>query len=163
MSAYSVSMDKLLQHRQSALKNVQMAAYLLSTTYPLLKEPKTLLMISNHVFSSFMSSVSAILFFERSKRTIPPYHETNESKINCFKQHLVKKHSLQEYLETIEKILNISKEHKNAAIEFSRDKKYVICADQFSKIETVSEEDVKHYVKKAKEFITKVGEIVSHE
>ena len=88
-------MDKLLQYRQGALKNVQMASYLLSTTYPLIKEPKTLLMISDHVFSSLMSSVSQILFFERSKRTIPPYHETDESKINSFRQYLVKKYKFE--------------------------------------------------------------------
>ncbi len=154
-------MDTVLQHRQNALKNVQMAIYLLSTTYPLLKEPKTLLLVSDHVLSSFLSSVSSILTFERSKRSIPPYHETTESKLNSFKQYVVKKYGLENYLESIEKILNLSKQHKEATIEFTRDRKYVICADQFSTIQTVSEDDVKQYIKTAKDFIVKVGALTA--
>src|SRR5690349_3870716 len=102
-------MGNILQYRQNALKNVQMANYLLSTTYPMIKEPKTLLSISDHVFSSFMSTVSALLAYERDKKLIPPYHDTEESKLNAFKQHLVKKYKFGEYLKAMERIRNLSK------------------------------------------------------
>ena len=156
-------MESVLLLKQGAVKNVQMADYLLSTTYPLVKEPKTLILISNHVLSSFMSSVSALLAFERSQRTIPPYHDTNESKLNCFRQHIVGKYKLEEYATVIERIMRLSEKHKQAAISFSRDKKYVMCADQFSTIESISEADVKQYIRKAKEFITTVDRLVLHE
>ena len=146
-------------YRSSAVKSAQMADYLLSTTYKLIKEPKTLLSISEHVLSSFMSSVSALLAFERTKKTIPPYHENNESKLNCFREHVAKKYDLQQYLDTIERINYLSQEHKKAPIEFTKDKKYVICSDQFTKIETISEEDVKNYIRKAKEFVIAVDKV----
>jgi hypothetical protein len=167
MFKYSVCfpclMESSLRHTQDAVKNVQMASYLLSTTYPLVKEPKTLLLVANHTLSSFMSSISALLSFERSQKTIPPYHDTTESKLNCFKQNCVKKYKLEEYLTVIERIIGLSEKNKKAAISFSRDNKYVICADQFSTIETISEADVKLYIKKAKEFALKVQTMLPHE
>ncbi len=156
-------MGMFSQLKQSSVKNIQMANYLLSTTYPMIREPKTLLSISNHILSSFISTVSLLLYFERQNKTIPPYHDTNESKINCFKQNLVKKYKFEEYLMLIERLVNLSKEHKNASIEFSRDRKYVICADQFSSINTISEQDVKNYIKKAKEFYAKVEGVIPNE
>ena len=105
-------MDNISHYRQSALKSIQMAKYLLTTTYPLIKEPKTLISISDHVFNSFMSSVSMLLLFERNKKSINPYHNTNESKLNSFKNYLVRKYKFEDYLKTIEKIENLAKEHK---------------------------------------------------
>lgn len=156
-------MGKLSEYRQNALKSIHMASYLLTTTYPMLKELKTLLIISNHVFQSFMLSVSQILIFERSKRAIPPYYESTESKLNSFRNYLVKKYSLQEYLEVIERIMNLSKVHKEASMEFTKDKKFVICSDQFQRIDTISEDDVRHFIKKAKEFAVKAEELTINE
>ncbi len=140
-----------------------MAKYLLSTTYPMIKEPKTLLIISDHVFQSLISSVSALLFYERSKKSIPPYYDNNESKINSFKQHFVRRYKFEEYLAIMERIANFSKERKKSVMEFSRDRKYVVCGDQFSNIETVSEEDVKRYIRKAQEFVTKIDNVMASE
>lgn len=156
-------MGKLSEYRQNALKSIHMASYLLSTTYPLLKEPRTLLIISDHVLSSFISSVSQILIFERSKRAIPPYHENNESKLNSFRNYLAEKYSLQEYSGVIERIMNLNKAHKESSVEFSKDKKFVICSDQFQKIETISEDDVRGFIKKAKEFAVKAEELTINE
>ena len=155
--------DKISAYRLSALKSIQMAKYLLSTTYPMIKEPKTLFSISDHVLSSMMSSVSALLFFERSKRIIPPYHDTDESKFNAFRQHLVKKYKFEEFLAAILRIENLAKDRKKAPIEFSRNDKYVICSDQFSKIQTISEQDVKNYIKKAQDFVSKIDSVISNE
>jgi len=156
-------MDRLFQHRQSALKNIQKADYMLATTYPLLKETKTLITISDHLLSSFMSSISMLLILERSKKNIPPYHETDESKLNSFKQYLVKKYKFQEYLETIERIINISKEHEKSPVEFSRDNKYIILNEKLKKAESISEDDIKDYIKKAKDFAIKISEVVANE
>jgi len=140
-----------------------MAKYLLNTTYPLIKEPKTLLSISDHIFNSFMSSVSMLLVSERNKKTIPPFHETTESKINSFKQNLVKKYRFEDYLNTIEIINNLSKHHKKSAVEFSRDRKFVLCDSQFKDIKIISEQDVKSFIEKAAEFNEKISSVVSNE
>jgi hypothetical protein len=155
-------MDKIIQHHQNAIREIQTAAYLLSTTYKLIKEPKTLLPISEHVFDSFMSSVSALLLFERNKKTIQPYHDNSESKLNAFKK-LAKKYDLQNYINTIEEIMNLAKEHKKSSVEFTKDGKYVLCSQEFKRINTVSETDVRNYIKTAREFITHVERLTAHE
>lgn len=153
-------MDKITEYQQESVKSVQMANYLLSTSYKLVKEPKALLSITDHVLSSFLSSVSALLLFERTKKEILPYHENDESKMNAFRK-LVPKYDLQNYMATIETIINLSQEHKKASVEFSRDNKFIICSEEFKKIETVSETDVKEYIKKAKEFTQVIGRIIN--
>jgi hypothetical protein len=104
-----------------------------------------------------------LLAHERSQKIIPPYHDTTESKINAFKQHIVKKYNLHEYHDIIERLLSLSEGYKRAPIAFSRNKQYVICADQFSAVQIISEEDVKKYIKKAKEFIAVVGTLTPYE
>lgn len=156
-------MGKLDVYRQNALKSLHMANYMILNTYPLLKEPKTLLIISDHVLSSLMSSVSQLLIFERSKRKILPYHETTESKLNSFRNYLVNKYSLKEYLDVIDRIMNLNKEHKEADIEFSKDNKFVIASDKFQNIDAIAEEDVKGFIKKAKAFAVKVDELTINE
>ncbi len=156
-------MATVISYKEAAMKELQMANYLISTAYRLTNETKNLLLVSNHVLSSLMNSVSAILFFERSKRAIPPYHNTQESKLRAFKEHLVKRYGLQTYYETIQKIINLSKGHENASVEFTRDNKYIMCAPQFKKIDTVSENDMKNYIKDAKEFVSHVERIIANE
>jgi len=156
-------MESITENRKQAVKNIQKANYMLGTTYPLLREPKTLLSVSNHALASFLSSVTALLLFERSQKLIPPFHENDESKINAFRQHVVAKHKLYEYAAVIERIRNLSQQHKKASIEFTRDNKFIICSDQFQKIETLSQEDAQNYIQKAKDFLKKVEDIISNE
>jgi hypothetical protein len=156
-------MDKIIAYKETAVKELQMAAYLLSTAYKMAKEPKNLLLISNHVRSSFSNSLSALLFFERSKKLIPPYHETDESKLGAFKEHLIKKYGLVEYYDIMKKLVVLPEEHKNASVEFTRNGKFVMCAPEFKKIEILSEQDVISDMRKAKEFITKIERIVVNE
>lgn len=151
------------QHIHNALHEVQSAGYLLSVAYHITKEPKTLLLVADHALSSFMFSVSALLAFERAKKTILPYHDTVESKFNAFKETMVKKYNLHSYAQTIREIMELLQERKEAPVEFSKDMNYVICSDQYEKIRTVSETDVKRYIQSAKEFAAIVQSVISHE
>jgi hypothetical protein len=153
-------MDKISENIREAEKRYQMAYYMLNKTYPLFNEPKVLLSISDHVFSSFIASVSALLAYERSKKSIPPYHNTNESKLNSFKQYLVRKYKLENHLKTIESLVALSTGHKESVIEFSRDKKFFMFGDQFKKMDTISKEDVKANIEKAKEFNEVIARMV---
>lgn len=155
-------MDKLSKHKQDALKSIQKADYLMGTTYPMLKEPKTLLIISDIILSSFLSSASVLLSLERSKKTIPPYHDTTESKMSALKEYIVRKYKINEYFELMQRMLTVEQEQKQAPIQFSRDKKYVLLS-QNNKVTAVTESDVKLYIKKAKELYTLVDQLTANE
>ena len=142
-----------MDYRKQALKQLQVANYLLDTSYKMLKEPKTLLIITDHVLDSFMIMITGILEKERAAKLIPPYHDNQESKLLSFKNYVAKKHNLNEYVDLIERIIFFTNERKKTPIEFSRKGSYVVCSDQFSKISTITETDVKQYIKKAKHFI----------
>ena len=156
-------MEKVSDCLKEGAKGVQIAFYMLNKTYPMFNDPKVLLSISEHISSSFMSSVSALLVHERSQKKIPPYHSITESKLNSFKQYLVKKYKLESYLEIIEKLLGISQGHKSSVVEFSRDKKYFMFGEQFKNMNAVSKEDVQNYMEKAKEFNELIGKLVLNE
>jgi len=151
-----------VNYLSKSITELKNAKYLLSTSYKILKQPKALLSVSNHVFDSFMLSVSALLSHEKNKKSIQPYHNNTESKLNRFKE-LSKKYSLQKYESTINEIMNLSKEHKEAPVEFSRDGKYVLCSEQFKSIKTVSESDVKNYINSASEFLIQVQRLTANE
>jgi len=147
------SMDETAMYKQNAVKAIYQANYLFSTTYKLIKEPKALLSISSHILSSFMHSVSAILAHEHIALG------SDEEKLQYFRKNLVAKYGLQEYDNLIGRIEFLQKEHKQASVEFTRGSSYVMCSNQFSQINSISETDVQNYIKKAKEFVSVVERI----
>ena len=148
-------MDDITQYKQNAVKAIHQANFLFSTTYKMIKEPKALLSISSHVLTSFMNSVSAILAFEGVILA------DDEAKLQYFKKESVKKYGLQEYDTLIERISFLLQEHKKSVVEFTRGSSYVMCSDQFSKVDKISESDVQNYIKKAKEFVSVVERIAA--
>ena len=87
-------MEKYQEHREKAIRNMQIADHMLSVTFPMLKEPKLLLAITDNIFLAYTNSIAALLHFERLYKKIPPFNENFESKFNMFKEHCVDRYKI---------------------------------------------------------------------
>lgn len=101
-------------------------------------------------------------FFERYWKNIPPFPDNFESKFNIFKMQLAGKYSLKEYLPMILQIRDIITNHKQSPVEFARKNVFVICSDDF-RLQTITIDQIKEFIKKTKEFNTAMNGIVKNE
>ena len=153
-------MEKYLEAKKKALKNLYIADHILTMTYPLIQDPKLLLAVCENIFLGLTNSIASLLYFERLYKRIPPFHDNFESKYNMFKMRCVERFNIsKEYLKFILEIKEIIYENKKSPVTFSKKNKFVICSDNY-KLKTLSLEELKQYLEKAKLFIHEICSII---
>ena len=153
MAVFQERLDK-------AKQNIKIADHMLSVTYPLLKDSKLLLAIVENIFLSYTNSIAALLYYERELKKIPPFTDSFESKFNMFRERCVLKYNIEKsYLMEIHDVWDIIIEHKKSPVEFKRRDSFVICSESY-KIKTITVNNIKDYLNKAKVFIGDIDNIV---
>jgi hypothetical protein len=131
---------------------------MLSSTYNLLKDPKLLLAILDNINLAYIHALSGFLAHERLFKRIPHYNNTPESELNFFKLKVHTKYGFDKcYIETMDRLNDILATHKDAPIEFSRDKNFVIASINYD-LKKISPDDLKKDIKTCKDFIREVQE-----
>jgi hypothetical protein len=154
-------MERFQEARDLAIKKIRVADHMLVMTYPLVQDPKLLLAILENVLEGLTYGMSAILYYERLFKRIPPFQDEFDSKFNMFKSKIVNKHNIDKgYIRLIEELREIIKEHKKSPIEFARKDKFVICSPTY-KLKTVSIKEAKDYIAKSKQFLTVMEDVLS--
>ena len=156
-------MEKFQELRDSAGKKLQIADYILTMTYPLVKDQKLLLSVAENLFLAYSYSISSLLHYERLFKRIPPFQEDFSSKIGMFADRCVGKYGIDsENMSIIRDLKEIIVAHRKSPVEFSRKDSFVICDEDY-RLRTISPSIIKGYVEKAKLFIRKISSIVSED
>ena len=154
-------MEQFQVSREEAKKHLKLADHMLTQTYPLVKDPKLLLAVLQNLFRALDHTMSAILYYERLFKRIPPFQDTFDSRFNMFKARMMRRYNLNpEYVTLIQKVKETPKEHQRSPVEFVRDGKFVICSDNY-KLRTISFEEMKKFISQAKSFINEMEGMVS--
>ncbi len=154
-------MEKFQEVRDKAKKHIYIADHMLSVTYPLIKDPKLLLAVIENIFLAYTNTIGSLLYYERLFKRIPPFQETFESKFHMFKETCVLKYNIDKsYVADINDIKNIILAHKKSPVEFARKDRFVICSNKY-KLETISVNEIKKHIEKAKLFIQEINNITS--
>jgi len=153
-------MNDYIEFISKAKRNLQIADHLLTQTYPLVKDPSLFLAVLENIYSSLTNSVDSLIFFERENKTIPPFHDSFESKLNLFKLKLMSKHNIsQDYLTLLLDVKELLNNHKKSPVEFSRNDTFVICSEKYD-INKISVSQIKKFISKSKVFYELVNKIV---
>lgn len=154
-------MEKFEEYRQEATRKLRSADHMLSTTYPLLKDPKLLLAVLENLHAALDSSVAALVHHERHWKRIPPFHDTFEMRLQIFSTQLARRLEIPpEYVQLISGVRELYLNHKKAPVEFARQDKFVMCSDQYS-VKTLSERELKNHLSRAKGFVRLIEEVIS--
>ena len=147
--------------RDRAKRHVKIADHMLTQTYPLVQDPKLLVTVLDNISSALNESISAILYYERYFKRIPPFSDSFESKVNIFRARCMRRYSLnQDYIMLVQTIRELITEHKKSPMEFTRKDKFVICSDNY-RMKTVSVDKIKEYIRTTKDFVTEMEKMVS--
>lgn len=153
-------MNDYIEFISKSKRNIQIADHLLTQTYPLVKDPSLFLAVLENISSSFKNSMDSLIFFERENKTIPPFHDSFESKLNLFKLKLMSKHNIsQDYLILFLDIKELLNKHKKSPVAFSREDTFVICSEKYD-ISKLSVPQIKKFINKSKLFYELVNKIV---
>jgi len=153
-------MEKFQEAGEKAVQNLKIADHMLCVTYPLVKDNKLLMSITENIFLSLTNAMASVLYFERYFKRIQPFHETFESKFNIFSNDIASRYNIdKKYLKCIRAIKEVLVAHRDSKIEFSRGNRFVICEDNY-KMRTIGIEELKEFIKVTKEFLVICGRIV---
>ena len=144
-----------------ATKTLKVADHLTYVTYPLIKENKLLIKISENLYLAMVMAMESMLFYDRYYKRIGPLAENFDSRLEVFKNSVAKRYNFdREFYVLLLDLKKIVEEHKKSPMVFQRKDKVVICSDRY-KMKTIDIKDIKHYLGKAKPFILKAHNILS--
>ncbi len=154
-------MEKVHEAREKAKKKIHLADHILTVTYPLVKDTKLLLAVIENIFLAYTNAISSLLYFERLLKKIPPFQENFESKFMMFKETCIFKYNVNKScIADIQDLKNIIMAHRRSPVEFTRKDRFVICSDNY-KLKTISIDELKKQIDKAKLFIQEMNNIIS--
>jgi len=153
-------MEKFQELREMAKKKLQLADHILTMTYPIVNDGKLLLAVVENMFLALTNAMGSVLYYERLFKRVPPFHDNFSSKFNLFRDYVEKKNINEEYLRLIQNIKDIVIKHKKSPVEFTRKDQFVICNGSF-RTHTISANELKDYIAKAKSFLRYTEDIVS--
>ena len=155
-------MEKSQEAIAEAKKRLLIADHMTSFTYPLVNNDDRLLVpIAENIFLALTSVLAALLYYERALKRIPPFHDTFDSKYYLFAEEVSEKHNLTpKYKGLLMEIRALLLAHRESPVEFSRNKKLVMCTDNYKDVKTISIDKIKNYLVLAKQFFDDVEKIM---
>ncbi len=146
-------MEKSDEMRTKAVKYLKIADHILTQTYPLVNDPKLLLVVLEDIFLAISSSMSSILWLERENKELPSFDDSFDSKFNSFKLRVVPKYGIEKpYIMFLQDMKDLVSIHKKSPVEFSAKGSYVMANDDYD-LSKLTLNGMKSYMEKAKFFI----------
>ena len=144
-------MDRIRLLREIIDQKTKAADHLLAVTYPVIKEPKLLILVIENVFYALNASIDAILEYENLFKK--EYETKFDEKYTMFKRKIVSKYDIKkETTEFIEKIKKIIDEHKKTAVTFIKKDKLIITDENYN-LTKLSPDKCKKILHEAKKHI----------
>jgi phage regulator Rha-like protein len=117
----------------------------------------------DNIFLGMSNAMDSLLFYERELKRIPPFHNSFDSKFDVLKLRLAGRHGIdKEQIMLMQDIKSMISQHKDSPVEFARKDKFVICSEEYA-LTSVSLEQMKTFIKRARRFLDKVNEIIGDE
>ncbi|MFQ5474783.1 MAG: hypothetical protein ACE5DM_03005 [Candidatus Nanoarchaeia archaeon] len=153
-------MDDPFEKLKNAKKNIHIADHMLTQTYPLVKDSKLLIAVLDNIFLAMRNAMDSLLASEREAKTIPPFHDSFDAKLNLLKLRLAAKHSIDnKQVLLMQDLKSMIARHKESPMEFIRKDKFVICSEEYD-LTSISVDQMKSFIKQAKAFVDKIESVI---
>lgn len=149
---------------EEANKIFNSADHLVYVTYPLVKDIKLLIKITENINNAMFKYMNAILTYERFYKRIGPLPDNFDSRFEIFKIHIAKRYNLdRNHVMMLLELKELVEKHKTSKMEFIRKDKFVICGNHYRVMKTLTLEKVKSYVNNMKPFVWRINKILSND
>jgi hypothetical protein len=155
-------MENYQEYQQQARQKLKNADHLVSISYPMVRDNKLLLAAAENLAESLNLYVLTVLAYERLKKSIPPFHDDQESALSSFERDIVPKYKIDiKYIKLITDFNELVRFHKDSAVEFNRKDKFVMASGNYKLME-LSEGLLKDNLERARRFMELIETIVSN-
>ena len=152
-------MESVLKLVDRANKAFKTADHLTYVTYPLLKDPKLVITVTENLYNAFVYGMDAFLAYERLYKRIHNIPEDFNSRFDIFKTKIAPKYNIErEHIVLIDDLKKIIDYRSRSPVEFIRKDKIFICSDNY-KMRTINYDKVKEYLNKSKPFFTRLNRV----
>lgn len=140
-------MEQFRRILEGANKAFRTADHLAYVSYPLLKDKRLLLAITQNLYLAGVKGMDALLYYERLYKRLNILPMEYNSRMQIFKNAVASRHRIKDnVIKTIHNLHLLNKQHKESPIEFLRKDKLVICADDYSSVRTIDIDLLKGYI-----------------
>lgn len=144
---------------EKAKEQIRLADHILTINYAVADEPKLFVNIILDLKKAIEHIINIFLIKENKQTDIE-----FTQKIEFYRDHTAIKYNLPvSYINMIEEIKNIIFDHDNSGVEFARKEKYVICDEDYHKLNTLDSKKTRELVTKAKLFIVDISNYVGEQ
>ncbi len=153
-------MEQFNELMESAEKKLNFADHILSTTYPLVKDPKLLLSVAENLFLAFSYSMASLLYYEKCYKRISHFPDNFGIKLQIFKDKCAGRYGIEdEQLKAMQELKEILIAHKKSPVEFPRKESFMIFNESYE-AKALTQDLLKDCLQKAKLFIKKLSTII---
>ncbi len=153
-------MEAFEQLVRDARKAFDTADHLTYVTYPLIKESKLMITITEHIHHAVMNAMQALLEYEKMYKRISYIPNDFMSRMEMLRQSIFPRYKMQEYSQLIMELREIVETRKKSSMEFARRDRYFIYADEYRRSSSVSIEILKGYLVRTRGFLENVGRVI---
>lgn len=153
-------MESVLKLVEKANKSLRLADHLTYVTYPLLKDVKLVVTITENLYNAHVYAMDAFLKYEMLYKRIQRVPEDFDSRFDIFKTKIAKRYNIdREHILLMDDLRKIIDYRRKSPIEFIRKEKIVICSDNY-KMRTLNYDKAKEYINKSKPFFTRLNRVL---
>jgi len=150
---------KLLNEANSLFK---ISDHLMYVTYPLVKDNKLIVSITENLSKSLIKAMEAVLHYDRLYKRIEIFPENFYSKFDIFKRKCAVRYNIdRNHIVLIEDLKKLVDERKKSKMEFVRKDKYVICNSNYS-TKIITLDKLKEYLNISRNFLKRVNHIIGN-
>ncbi len=135
----------------AARGELKLADHMIYVTLPLLGDRRIFLNAVNHLGKAINGVIMAYLEKEKKYKRlefVPPL----EMAVNLFVSKYAKKLGLEQYVSMIKAINSFNNVREKSSIKLKRDNKFIVISPEYTMV-TLTEEEVKNYIRLTSEFI----------
>ena len=155
-------MHEVLDLLNSANKIFKTSDHLAYVTYPLVKDNKLIIAITENLEEAMKKAIEAVLSYDRYYKRIMSIPQDFQSKLEIFRTSCMPRYNIStNYLNLLKELNEINEARRHSKLEFIRQDKYILTQDNFI-LRTLTYPKVKEYVNTGKRFFEKINSIIKN-
>ncbi len=152
-------MEKYKELLLKAKNSLRTADHLTYITYPLIKDAKIIVSITENIYSSVIDCMNSLIEYDILYKRIGLQGSDFDTRFDIFKENVKNRHKIdRETIELIKELRTIIKSSKGNHAKFMREDKFYLYTSDF-KTRSLTLEEIKDFLIKTKRFINKLDMI----
>lgn len=154
-------MELFQQLLEEANKTFRIADHLTNVTFPLIKDIKLIITITENLDKTLTNGLNALLQYEFLYKRISGVPKDFKDKLDIFKSHCLLRYTsiARESILLINDVKSLVEHRKNSPVEFIKSGKFVMCTSDY-KMRIINYDKIKNFVSQAKDLMLKLNIIM---